>query len=168
MDWKERLQWALVPLLVRYDRLRNGTAFAPLEPRYRDDPYPMYAELRERAPWIRSSLTRGWVVSRYDDVERVLMTPEVFSSRTVATQREAELAAMTAQVEANQRQMQMMLAQMQARSRFTFRGAVILSLGSIARTGGAHGAADRALPRTGEACSARCASSASARCLDCI
>lgn len=75
MDWKERLQWALVPLLVRYDRLRQGTAFAPLDPRNRADPYPMYAELRERAPWVRSSLTRGWVVSRYEDVVAVLRDP---------------------------------------------------------------------------------------------
>jgi len=72
MDWKERLQWALVPLLVRFDRLRSGTAYAPLEAANRDDPYPMYAEMRERAPWLRSSLTRGWVVSRYDDVVAVL------------------------------------------------------------------------------------------------
>jgi cytochrome P450 len=75
MDWKERLQWALVPLLVRFDRLRFGTAYAPLERRHREDPYPMYAELRERAPWLRSSLTRGWVVSRYDDVSAVLRDP---------------------------------------------------------------------------------------------
>jgi cytochrome P450 len=75
MDWKERLQTALVPLLVGYDRLVQGTAFAPLERRYRDDPYPMYEQLRERAPWLRSSLTRGWVVSRYDDVVTVLRDP---------------------------------------------------------------------------------------------
>jgi cytochrome P450 len=75
MDWKERLQWALVPALVRFDRLRHGAAFAPLEPRYRADPYPMYAELRERAPWLRSTLTRGWVVSRYDDVVSLLRDP---------------------------------------------------------------------------------------------
>ena len=75
MDWKEKLQWALVPLLVRYDRLRFGTAYAPLEARYRADPYPMYAELRDKAPWLRSSLTRGQVVSRYEDVAAVLRDP---------------------------------------------------------------------------------------------
>ena len=60
-------------------------SFDPLSTAWRQDPYPKYRELRDRAPLHRSDdgiLT----VSRYDDVMTVLKTPEVFSSRAMLTQ----------------------------------------------------------------------------------
>jgi cytochrome P450 len=44
------------------DLLRGGPA----------DPYPLYSRLREGAPIFHSDATGGWVVSRRDDVARVL------------------------------------------------------------------------------------------------
>lgn len=50
-----------------------------LHPDVRNDPYPVYAELR-RGP-VRQVEPGGiWAVSRYDDVQFVLKNPEIFSS----------------------------------------------------------------------------------------
>lgn len=44
--------------------------FNPFTPQFRDDPYPLYRQLRDRRPVLR---TLGmWVVSRHHDVENVL------------------------------------------------------------------------------------------------
>src|SRR5262245_61840127 len=57
----------------------------PLSPAWRDDPYPCYRALRERAPVAWSASTNAWCVSRYDDVMYVLRNPELFSSRAMFT-----------------------------------------------------------------------------------
>jgi hypothetical protein len=46
------------------------------------DPYPIYARLREEAPveWVPA--VRLWLVTRYDDVRKVDLTPEVFTAQT--------------------------------------------------------------------------------------
>jgi len=51
----------------------------------RQDPYPHYAELRQRAPVYRLPESGFWVVSRYDDVLFVLKHPELFSSGAMRT-----------------------------------------------------------------------------------
>ncbi|AIV32353.1 cytochrome P450 [Streptomyces sp. CCM_MD2014] len=42
-----------------------------LSPEFAANPYPVYRMMRESAPLIRHEATRSWVVSRYEDVERV-------------------------------------------------------------------------------------------------
>jgi cytochrome P450 len=59
--------------------------YDPCGPEWRDDPYPHYRELRDRAPVCRSTSTGAWCVSRYDDVMFVLKSPELFSSRAMFT-----------------------------------------------------------------------------------
>ena len=54
----------------------------PYSDRWRDDPYPMYRELRDHAPLHYSAESDSWTVSRYDDVVAVLKQTEVFSSKT--------------------------------------------------------------------------------------
>ncbi|MDA0364489.1 MAG: cytochrome P450 [Chloroflexi bacterium] len=75
---------AIVPLaaraLVLKERLRSGVAWNPLDHRYHQDPFPFYARLRERDPVHRSELLRGWVISRFNDVDAVLRDHERFSS----------------------------------------------------------------------------------------
>jgi cytochrome P450 len=44
------------------------------------DPYRAYARLREAAPVLWSDAWHGWLVTRYDDVKRVLEQPALFSS----------------------------------------------------------------------------------------
>ncbi|MFD8066636.1 cytochrome P450 [Streptomyces parvulus] len=42
-----------------------------LSPEFAANPYPVYRAMRESAPLVWHEATRSWIVSRYDDVERV-------------------------------------------------------------------------------------------------
>jgi len=46
--------------------------FAPSDPAFIADPYPVYDELRRAAPVCYDEATDHWLVSRYDDVNRLL------------------------------------------------------------------------------------------------
>ena len=52
------------------------------------DPYPFYAEMRESYPLYRHEVSGFWMVSRYQDVERVFKDGESFSSRNYEWQNE--------------------------------------------------------------------------------
>ncbi len=54
------------------DRRRNGIAWWPLDASYLDDPYPYLHRLRETAPCHYCSLAGGVLVTRYQDVDRIL------------------------------------------------------------------------------------------------
>ena len=68
--------------------------FDPYSNEWKLDPYPAYRKLRVEAPVHLSPETHTWCISRHQDVETVLMTPEVFSSRVASASRQAEIAAM--------------------------------------------------------------------------
>ncbi|MGZ6998041.1 MAG: cytochrome P450 [Acidimicrobiia bacterium] len=59
--------------------------FDPLAPGYADDPYSQYAALRDHDPVHRSELLQGWVVTRFEDVGRLLRDPSVSSDIHHAT-----------------------------------------------------------------------------------
>ena len=46
------------------------------------DPYPIYARLREEEPVAWVPAVQLWLVTRYDDVRYVDLTPEIFTART--------------------------------------------------------------------------------------
>jgi len=48
------------------------TRFAPNEPVFIADPYPVYRELRESAPIVYDEATDHWLISRYQDVNALL------------------------------------------------------------------------------------------------
>ena len=54
--------------------------FDPLSPEQLADPYPTYAQARAEAPVFYSEAHGLWVVTRYEDVVRVLKDHESFSS----------------------------------------------------------------------------------------
>ncbi len=54
--------------------------YSPLDPVVRADPYPYYAWLRRHAPVKYVAAVNAWVVSRHDDVRRVLLDHLTFSS----------------------------------------------------------------------------------------
>ena len=76
----ERLRSAMVDLLLLSERRRSGVAYNPLSARTAQDPYPVYAELRTRAPMHRSRLFRGWVFTRHADVSAILGDHRRFGS----------------------------------------------------------------------------------------
>ncbi|HEX5064895.1 MAG TPA: cytochrome P450 [Myxococcota bacterium] len=59
--------------------------YDPFAQEFRSDPYPHYAALRSEAPVYWAAGSKTWVVSRHDDVVRVLKDPEGFSSDAMAT-----------------------------------------------------------------------------------
>jgi cytochrome P450 len=59
--------------------------FDPLAPGYADSPYEQYGPLRDDDPVHRSELLQGWVVTRFDDVGRLLRDPTASSDIHNAT-----------------------------------------------------------------------------------
>lgn len=59
--------------------------FDPLAEGYAESPYEQYAGLRDHDPVHRSELLHGWVVTRFDDVGRLLRAADVSSDIHNAT-----------------------------------------------------------------------------------
>lgn len=55
-------------------------SFDPMDPGFREDPYPAYERMRAESPVFRRPGLPFFAVSRYEDVLQVVRTPEVFSS----------------------------------------------------------------------------------------
>ena len=58
--------------------------FNPFAPGMLADPYAMYRALREHDPIHRSEMMESWVLTRYDDIDAVLMDNRFSSDRTRA------------------------------------------------------------------------------------
>jgi len=54
--------------------------YDPFDPGVHEDPYPIYAELRENAPAYWAGNANTWVLSRYSDVSEALADNDTFSS----------------------------------------------------------------------------------------
>src|SRR5262249_23243513 len=71
--------------LERKSHMTNDLALAydPLDESVQSNPYPYYAALREQAPvyWLES--LQSFVVSRHEDVRRVMHDHETFSSEAM-------------------------------------------------------------------------------------
>lgn len=59
--------------------------FDPLAPEQREDPFPLYRRLRRESPVFYAEKYDLWVVTRYDDVVRVVKDPATFSSANALT-----------------------------------------------------------------------------------
>ena len=57
--------------------MSTAVAFDPFEPGYVESPYAQYARLRTTDPVHWSDLLEGWVLTRYDDIARVLRDPTI-------------------------------------------------------------------------------------------
>jgi cytochrome P450 len=58
--------------------------FNPFDPAVRQNPFPYYAELRLKDPVHRMEPMGFWLVTRYQDVQHVLKSPQFFSSEGMA------------------------------------------------------------------------------------
>src|SRR5262249_27542438 len=65
--------------------LQSMDAYEPFSEAVREDPYPYYAALRDEAPVYWAEGAHAWCVSRSDDVQLVLRSPELFSSDAMRT-----------------------------------------------------------------------------------
>jgi cytochrome P450 len=59
--------------------------YDPFSSRFRDDPYPVYRELREHAPVHFAPESKMHCVARHEDVVQVLRRVDLFSSSAMAT-----------------------------------------------------------------------------------
>jgi cytochrome P450 len=59
-------------------------SFDLFAPETLEDPYPFYAVLRREAPVYRPARGGFWLVSRFDDCQRVALSPDEFSSNLIA------------------------------------------------------------------------------------
>ena len=69
---REAAQHAFARAVILCERWRHGVAYDPLSHRVAQDPYPMYACIREQRPVHWSRLLNAWIVSRYTDVDAIL------------------------------------------------------------------------------------------------
>jgi cytochrome P450 len=58
--------------VIRQETTARQVGFAPWEVSFIANPYPVYAEMRERAPVLYDDQTDHWLVSRYADVNALL------------------------------------------------------------------------------------------------
>ena len=68
----EAIRSAVAGVLLLPDRWESGVAYNPLSARTAQDPYPVYAALRARAPVHRSRLLKAWLFTRHTDVAAIL------------------------------------------------------------------------------------------------
>ena len=55
--------------------------FDPTDPAVRADPFPLFARLRDEDPVHWSPMFKGWIVTRYADVQAVLNGPQMSADR---------------------------------------------------------------------------------------
>ena len=67
-------------LLLGWEILESGVSFDLTSDRVLADPYPTYRLLREKDPIHRMRLVDGWAVTRYEDVEQILLDHQRFSN----------------------------------------------------------------------------------------
>ena len=68
----EAIRSAVVDVLLLRERWQSGVAYNPLSARTAQDPYPVYAALRARAPVHRSRLLNSWMFTRHADMAAIL------------------------------------------------------------------------------------------------
>ncbi len=63
----------------------GAVSFNPLDPSFIGSPFAQYATLRDTEPRHHSELLSAWIVTRYDDVDRILRDPSMSSDIGRAT-----------------------------------------------------------------------------------
>ena len=77
---REAIKTVVVGSMLARERWQSGVAFNPLSNRTAQDPYPVYAALRERDPVHRSRLMNAWLFSRHADIDVILRDHRRFSN----------------------------------------------------------------------------------------
>ena len=80
MALRDAIRSVVVNALLLRERWSSGAVYNPLSAAVAQDPYPQYADLRERSPVHRSRLMNAWVFTRHADVDTVLRDHRRFSN----------------------------------------------------------------------------------------
>ena len=97
MTWRRLIRDLAIRIMLVQEWWRSGVTYNPLAPQVYRNPYPKYAELREKDAVHWSPLMDAWVLSRYDDIDAILRDHKRFSndarSRTPSRSRRASIPA---------------------------------------------------------------------------
>ncbi|MCY3671610.1 MAG: cytochrome P450, partial [Alphaproteobacteria bacterium] len=77
---RETVRLLLAHAATAGERWRTGVAYNPLSARMAQDPYPVYAAMRQRSPVHRSRLANAWLFSRHADADAILRDHRRFAS----------------------------------------------------------------------------------------
>ena len=81
MLWmRQAIRSVVVGSMLARERWQSGVAYNPLSNRTAQDPYPVYAALRERDPVHRSRLMNAWLFTRHADVDTILRDHQRFGN----------------------------------------------------------------------------------------
>ena len=81
MQWmRQAIKSVVVGSMLARERWQSGVAYNPLSTQVAQDPYPVYAALRERGPVHRSRLMNAWLFSRHADIDIILRDHQRFSN----------------------------------------------------------------------------------------
>ena len=53
---------------------------APFDPALLNPPWPLFEQLREHAPVFEVPGMDAWLITRYEDVQKIVLDPKTFSS----------------------------------------------------------------------------------------
>ena len=77
---QKAIRSVVVGALLAQERWQSGVAYNPLSKQTAQDPYPVYAVLRERDPVHRSALMNAWMFTRHADIDTILRDHRRFSN----------------------------------------------------------------------------------------
>lgn len=80
MTWRSMLRDLAIRIMLVQEWWHSGVTYNPLSPRVYRNPYPKYAELREKDPVHWSPMMDSWVLSRYEDIDTILRDHKRFSN----------------------------------------------------------------------------------------
>ena len=72
LSMRQAVRSAIAGAVLARERWQSGVAYNPLSARTAQNPYPVYAALRERDPVHRSRLMNAWLFTRHSDVDSIL------------------------------------------------------------------------------------------------
>lgn len=70
---------AAMKAMLTWERVESGVSYNPVSPATVQNPYPVYDLLREKDPIHRLRLANAWLLTRYEDVDRVMRDHQLFS-----------------------------------------------------------------------------------------
>ncbi|MDE0388632.1 MAG: cytochrome P450 [Rhodospirillales bacterium] len=77
---QKAIRSVVVGAMLARERWQSGVVYNPLSKQTAQDPYPVYAALRERDPVHRSALMNAWMFARHADIDTILRDHRRFSN----------------------------------------------------------------------------------------
>ena len=77
---QKAIRSVVVGAMLARERWQSGVTYNPLSRQTAQDPYPVYAALRDRDPVHRSVLMNAWMFTRHADIDTILRDHRRFSN----------------------------------------------------------------------------------------